>query len=81
MSVQSSWVPQAVPYWPCQQPVMPLVAYPTPISATVSSAAYGGLPAVSVPVETAGGLPAGACLVGPPGTDRALLDLAVALTA
>ncbi len=44
-------------------------------------AGLGGLPAASVPVETAGGLPAGACLVGPPGTDRALLDLAVALTA
>jgi amidase len=39
-------------------------------------AGIGGLPAVSVPVETASGLPAGACLVGPAGSDRALLRLA-----
>jgi amidase len=38
-------------------------------------AGIGGLPAVSVPVTT-GGLPAGACLVGPAGSDRALLRLA-----
>ncbi len=39
-------------------------------------AGIGGLPAVSVPVATASGLPAGACLVGPAGSDRALLELA-----
>jgi Asp-tRNA(Asn)/Glu-tRNA(Gln) amidotransferase A subunit family amidase len=39
-------------------------------------AGIGGLPAVSVPVATASGLPAGACLVGPAGSDRALLRLA-----
>jgi amidase len=39
-------------------------------------AGIGGLPAVSVPVTTTGGLPAGACLVGPAGSDRALLALA-----
>jgi Asp-tRNA(Asn)/Glu-tRNA(Gln) amidotransferase A subunit family amidase len=39
-------------------------------------AGIGGLPAVSVPVATASGLPAGACLVGPAGSDRALLALA-----
>jgi Asp-tRNA(Asn)/Glu-tRNA(Gln) amidotransferase A subunit family amidase len=39
-------------------------------------AGIGGLPAVSVPVATASGLPAGACLVGPAGADRALLGLA-----
>jgi amidase len=39
-------------------------------------AGIGGLPAVSVPVGTASGLPAGACLVGPVGSDRALLGLA-----
>lgn len=49
-------------------------------------AGIGGLPAVSVPVATAPvqagpaattpGLPAGACLVGPAGSDRALLVLA-----
>lgn len=36
-------------------------------------AGLGGLPAVAVPVTTADRLPAGACLVGPPGSDRALL--------
>ncbi|MDR7384631.1 amidase family protein [Promicromonospora iranensis] len=39
-------------------------------------AGIGGLPAVSVPVTTASGLPAGASLVGPAGSDRALLELA-----
>lgn len=39
-------------------------------------AGIGGLPAVSVPVGTASGLPAGACLVGPAGSDRVLLGLA-----
>jgi len=39
-------------------------------------AGIGGLPAVSVPVATASGLPAGACLVGPAGSDRALLAVA-----
>ncbi|MEV0894738.1 amidase family protein [Promicromonospora sp. NPDC050262] len=39
-------------------------------------AGIGGLPAVSVPVTTSGGLPAGACLVGPAGSDRSLLALA-----
>jgi Asp-tRNA(Asn)/Glu-tRNA(Gln) amidotransferase A subunit family amidase len=39
-------------------------------------AGIGGLPAVSVPVVTASGLPGGACLVGPAGSDRALLGLA-----
>jgi len=39
-------------------------------------AGLGGLPAVSVPVPTASGLPAGACLVGPAGSDGALLALA-----
>ncbi|MFI6424396.1 amidase family protein [Promicromonospora sp. NPDC050880] len=42
-------------------------------------AGIGGLPAVSVPVPTAGGLPAGACLVGPAGSDRSLLHLAARL--
>ncbi|MFI9487107.1 amidase family protein [Promicromonospora sp. NPDC052451] len=42
-------------------------------------AGIGGLPAVSVPVATASGLPAGACLVGPAGSDRSLLHLAARL--
>ncbi|MCW2784065.1 MAG: glutamyl-tRNA amidotransferase [Marmoricola sp.] len=39
-------------------------------------AGIGGLPAVGIPVTTADGLPAGACLVGPAGSDRALIALA-----
>lgn len=42
-------------------------------------AGIGGLPAVSVPVETTSGLPAGACLVGPAGSDRAMIALAASL--
>ncbi|KAA1400387.1 AtzH-like domain-containing protein [Aeromicrobium ginsengisoli] len=42
-------------------------------------AGIGGLPAVSIPVTTAAGLPAGACLVGPAGSDQALIALAAGL--
>lgn len=42
-------------------------------------AGIGGLPAVSIPVTTAEGLPAGACLVGPAGSDQALIALAAEL--
>lgn len=42
-------------------------------------AGLGGLPAVSIPVTTAEGLPAGACLLGPAGSDRALIELAAGL--
>ncbi len=41
-------------------------------------AGIGGLPAVSVPVTTSDRLPAGLCLVGPAGSDRALIEAAVA---
>lgn len=40
-------------------------------------AGLGGLPAVSLPVTTTDGLPAGACLLAAPGRDRDLLDLVV----
>ena len=43
-------------------------------------AGLGGLPAVSMPLRTAGGLPAGVCLVAARGRDRDLLDMAVRLT-
>jgi Asp-tRNA(Asn)/Glu-tRNA(Gln) amidotransferase A subunit family amidase len=42
-------------------------------------AGLGGLPAVSLPVRTDAGLPAGVCLVAAPGRDRDLLALAVEL--
>jgi Asp-tRNA(Asn)/Glu-tRNA(Gln) amidotransferase A subunit family amidase len=40
-------------------------------------AGLGGLPAVSIPLETEDHLPAGVCLLAGPGRDRDLLDLAV----
>lgn len=39
-------------------------------------AGIAGLPAVSVPMKTRAGLPAGVCLVGPPRSDRSLIALA-----
>jgi Asp-tRNA(Asn)/Glu-tRNA(Gln) amidotransferase A subunit family amidase len=38
-------------------------------------AGIGGLPAVTVPLTTAAGLPCGVCLVAAPGRDKDLLDL------
>lgn len=43
-------------------------------------AGIGGLPAVTVPLRTASGLPCGVCLVAAPGRDHDLLDLARELT-
>lgn len=43
-------------------------------------AGLAGLPAVSMPLRTVDGLPRGACLVGPAGSDLALLRLAVLLS-
>ena len=51
---------------------------------TLSITAVAGItgrPAVSVPVLTVDGLPVGLCLVGPRGSDLALIDLAVAVFA
>lgn len=42
-------------------------------------AALAGLPAVNVPLETTDGLPTGLSLIGPSGSDHALLELATAL--
>ena len=42
-------------------------------------AGVGGLPAVTLPLTTSDGLPCGVSLVGPAGTDRALLALAMRL--
>lgn len=42
-------------------------------------AGIGGLPAVSIPLQTADGLPCGACLIAAPGRDLDLLDLAVTI--
>ena len=43
-------------------------------------AGLAGLPVVSLPLSTTDGLPCGVALVGPQGTDRELLDLAVTLS-
>lgn len=42
-------------------------------------AGLGGLPAVSIPITTADGLPCGVCLVAAPGRDRDLLALTTVL--
>ncbi len=42
-----------------------------------SVAGLCGAPALSLPLAAVNGLPLGVCLIGAPGTDRALLDLAV----
>ncbi|GAB3171285.1 hypothetical protein GCM10027059_39280 [Myceligenerans halotolerans] len=47
--------------------------------ALCATVVLGGLPALTVPLRTADGLPTAACLVGPPGSDRALLALATEL--
>ncbi|UDY22854.1 AtzH-like domain-containing protein [Nocardioides sp. Kera G14] len=46
-----------------------------------SIAGLGGLPAVSIPLTTADGLPCGVCLVAAPGRDRDLLALALRIAA
>jgi amidase len=45
-----------------------------------SLAGITGAPALSLPLATVAGLPLGVCLIGAPGSDRALLDLAVLQT-
>src|SRR5690606_32363570 len=46
-----------------------------------SLASLAGLPQVSIPAGAVDGAPVGLSLVGPPGSDLALLDLAVELAA
>ncbi len=43
-------------------------------------AGIGGLPGLGLPLAEIGGLPLGVCLVGPPGTDRALLGIAATIS-
>ncbi len=40
-----------------------------------SIAGIGGLPAVNIPLETANGIPCGACLIGPAGSDKLLISI------
>lgn len=41
-----------------------------------SIAGIGGLPAVNIPLKTTDGLPCGACLIGPAGSDKLLIRIA-----
>ncbi|GHJ49146.1 amidase [Catellatospora sp. TT07R-123] len=50
-----------------------------PILGLTGIASVAGLPALSVPGARVGGLPVGLCLVGAPGTDEYLLELAEVL--
>ncbi|MFD0596992.1 amidase family protein [Catellatospora coxensis] len=50
-----------------------------PILGLTGISSVVGLPSLSVPGATVGGLPVGLCLVGAPGTDESLLDLAEVL--
>ena len=66
-------------------PATPLDATPEELAAIrpatlrlTSVAGIAGAPAMSLPLARVGGLPVGVCLIGAPGSDRALLDLAVA---
>jgi amidase len=45
-----------------------------------SIAGLARLPQVSIPAGRVNGCPVGLSLIGPPGSDRALLDLAVQLS-
>ena len=67
--------------------VPPLVAGPEPELEAfrqrslplLCSAGLAGLPQISIPLATVGGIPLGLSLIGPAGRDRALIDLAVAI--
>ena len=47
----------------------------------LSSAGLAGLPQMSIPLATVAGYPLGLSIIGPPGRDRALIDLAAAILA
>jgi amidase len=65
---------------PAASSVAPLTGYAEQVRAATLKltvlASIGGLPAVTIPLETASGLPTAVCLVGARHTDRTLLHLA-----
>jgi len=57
-----------------------LDSYRTRVTNYTCISGHGGLPQISIPAGTADGVPVGVSLVGWPGADETLLDLAVALS-
>jgi amidase len=73
-----------MPTAPCPPPFVDadaatLDAFRTRTMALTCAAGLAGLPQVNLPLATTDGLPAGLSLLGSPGSDRALLDLACAV--
>ena len=73
-----------MPTAPCAPPLVDADAatldqFRTRTMALTCAAGLAGLPQVNLPLATADGLPAGLSLLGAPGSDRALLDLACAV--
>lgn len=72
----------ALPTAPCPAPLVDMPApalesFRTRVMRLTCIAGLSGLPQVSLPVGTVGGLPAGLSLIGSAGGDEALLELAV----
>ncbi len=73
-----------LPTAPCAPPLadadaMSLDHFRTRAMALTCAAGLAGLPQVTLPIATSDGLPAGLSLLGSPGSDHALLDLACSL--
>ncbi len=73
-----------MPTAPCPPPLLDadaatLDSFRTRTMALTCAAGLAGLPQVNLPLATADGLPAGLSLLGGPGSDHALLDLACAV--
>jgi amidase len=63
----------------CATPPAELDAWRSAMISLTCVAGLTGLPQITLPVATVGGLPVGLSVIGPPGSDEALLDLAVVL--
>ena len=57
-----------------------LDSYRTRVMGFTCVAGHGGLPQISIPAGSADGVPVGVSLIGWPGGDEALLELAVSLS-
>ncbi|KAG1668983.1 hypothetical protein FOA52_000576 [Chlamydomonas sp. UWO 241] len=64
----------------CNTPPAELDGWRSAMISLTCVAGLTGLPQITLPVATVGGLPIGLSLIGPPGSDEALLDLAVVLS-
>jgi amidase len=74
----SSVAPRLGPVGPGRGPDVHLAEVRQATMHLTCLAGLAGLPAVSLPLTTAAGLPCGVSLVGPPGRDLDLLELAIA---